>query len=90
MPLLAFVASLIPVALDGCMPTEPTTHFQRQNSPTLPRQLILRMDALTLRPVFAPLPVTARLVLSHRDIATPYLESTHTVAMPLHECAMAA
>ncbi|KAF9740732.1 hypothetical protein PMIN01_00271 [Paraphaeosphaeria minitans] len=48
------------------------------------------MDPLTLRPAFAPLPVSARLVLSHRDVATPHLESTHTVAIPLDECAVAA
>ncbi|KAL5458760.1 hypothetical protein PMIN06_003224 [Paraphaeosphaeria minitans] len=33
MPLLALDASLIPVVLDRCTPTEPTTHFQRRYPP---------------------------------------------------------
>lgn len=79
-PLLALGGAQIPAAFDGCTPTEPTTHLQRQNVPPLPRHLILRMDALTLRPAAAPLLVSAPLVLSHRDIAAPYLECTYILS----------
>lgn len=33
-PPLALMPSVIPVAFDGWTPTEPTTHFQRQKSPS--------------------------------------------------------